>query len=122
MERCKYYNSGCCIAEKNAPRVPCRGDKTECNTDKSVLDYEDVTVLIYKKSLIYVLKTYTTDFIKMYTQNDTFIVEFYYMGELSYTTTIRDIYTKIKDGAPTISIADKIIKEYKTVLLARHFK
>ena len=122
MERCKYFNAGLCLAQKNSPLELCRGDKTECKIDKSVLNYEDVTVLMYKKSLIYVLKTYTTDFIKIYVQNDTFIVEFYYMGELSYTTTVTDIYTKIKDGTPTISVADKVIKQYKSVLLARHFK
>lgn len=122
MERCKYFNSGLCLAQKGAPLELCRGDKTECNIDKSVLNYEDITVLMYKKSLIYVLKTYTTDFIKIYVQNDIFIVEFYYMGELSYTATITDIYTKIKDGTPTISVADKVIKQYKSVLLARHFK
>lgn len=122
MERCEYYKYNCCYAQKGSPTAPCRGDKTECTNNTSRLNYEDVAVMMYKKSLIYALKQYTSDYVKIYVSNDTFIIEFYFVGELSYSTTVKDIYTKIKDGTPTLSIAEKIIKTYKVALLARHFK
>lgn len=122
MERCKYYDNKRCLATKGAETCYCKGDKTECNNNQSQLTPDDITVLLYKKHLITSLKELVTDYVKIYVHNDTFTIDFYYAGEISYQHTVEDIYTKILTGEPTNQLAQKIVKTYKSIILSRHFR
>lgn len=121
MERCKYYDNKRCLATKGAETCYCKGDKTECINKQSKLTPDDIPVLLYKKQLITSLKELVTDYVKIYVHNDTFTIDFYYAGEISYQYTVKDIYTKILTGEPTSQLAQNIVKTYKSILLSRHF-
>ena len=75
----------------------------------------------FKKFLNIELKSYVKDYISCEVNNNTLIVEFYHLSNLSYVYVNENINDVITKGTTPTELANKIYNIYKGVILYRHF-
>ena len=121
MEKCRYYRQSLCYGQRNAPEVFCHGDLTEC-TANPPSHYLESPYSIFKTHFIIAMKEYTNDYIKCYLEDDDLTIEIYYHHQLNYIYKEISITSKIISGISAEQLAEKIAKQYRDILLYRHFK
>ena len=121
---CNYYQGEThrCYGQKATPLCYCNGNTSKCEIASYSRVPDETSYTVFKRNLVIALKEYIKDYIKAYIKDDKLIVEFYHQGYISTVYVEPNPLHKIEHNLDTATLAERIYKWYKSIILSRYFK